>query len=46
MIGNTSPFDMTHHLAMAVPCATPDGLPVLLMLVDKHFEHAGNSKMM
>jgi len=38
MIGNTSPFDITHHPAMAVPCAMSEGLPVSLMLVGKHFD--------
>jgi len=38
MIGNTSPFDITHHPAMAIPCAMSEGLPVSLMLVGKHFD--------
>jgi amidase len=38
MIGNTSPFDITHHPAMAIPCGMSDGLPVSLMLVGKHFD--------
>jgi amidase len=38
MIGNTSPFDITHHPAMTVPCGMIDGLPVGLMLVGKHFD--------
>ena len=38
MIGNTSPFDITHHPAMAVPCGMSEGLPVSLMLVAKHFD--------
>ena len=38
MIGNTSPFDITHHPAMAVPCGMSEGLPVSLMLVGKHFD--------
>jgi len=58
MITNTAPFDITHHPAMAVPCAMSDGLPVSLMLVGKHwdeptiyraasaFEHAGDWKQM
>lgn len=37
MIGNTAPFDITHHPAMTVPCGMVDGLPVGLMLVGKHF---------
>ena len=38
MIGNTAPFDITHHPAMSLPCGMVDGLPVGLMLVGRHFE--------
>ena len=38
MIGNTAPFDITHHPAMAIPCGMADGLPVSLMLVGRHFD--------
>jgi amidase len=38
MIGNTAPFDITHHPAMTLPCGLIDGLPVGLMLVGKHFD--------
>jgi amidase len=38
MIGNTSPFDITHHPAMTLPCGMIDGLPAGLMLVGKHFD--------
>lgn len=38
MIGNTCPFDISHHPAMNVPCGMIDGLPVGLMLVAKHWE--------
>ncbi len=38
MIGNTSPFDITHHPAMTVPCGMVDGLPIGLMIVGKHFD--------
>jgi amidase len=38
MIANTSPFDISHHPAMAVPCGMSDGLPVSMMLVGKHFD--------
>src|SRR5262249_22486312 len=34
----TSPFDVTHHPAMSVPCGMVDGLPVGMMLVGKHFD--------
>jgi amidase len=38
MLGNTAPFDITHHPAMSLPCGMVDGLPVGLMLVGRHFE--------
>jgi amidase len=38
MIGNTAPFDLTHHPAMSLPCGMVDGLPIGLMLVGKHFD--------
>ncbi|MDM0069957.1 amidase [Variovorax sp. J31P207] len=38
MISNTSPFNITHHPAMTVPCGMVDGLPVGLMLIGKHFD--------
>ena len=38
MIGNTAPFDITHHPAVTVPCGLIDGLPVGLMLIGKHFD--------
>jgi amidase len=38
MIGNTSPFNLSHHPAMSVPCGRVDGLPVGLMLVGRHFD--------
>jgi amidase len=40
MIGNTAPFDITHHPAMSLPCGMVDGLPVGLMLVGRMFEEA------
>jgi amidase len=40
MLANTSPFDVTGHPAMAVPCGMSDGLPVSMMLVGKHYEEA------
>jgi amidase len=58
MIGNTSPFDISHHPAMTVPCGMIDGLPVGLMLIGEHwdeptiykaayaFEQAGDWKVM
>jgi amidase len=40
MIPNTSPFDVTGHPAMNVPCAMSSGLPVGMMLVGRHWEDA------
>ncbi len=33
MLPNTSPFDVTGHPAMSIPCGMSDGLPVGMMLV-------------
>jgi amidase len=38
MIGNTAPFDISHHPAMSIPCGMADGLPIGLMLIGKHFD--------
>jgi len=38
MLANTSPFDMTGHPAISVPCGETDDKPVGLMLVGRHFE--------
>jgi len=38
MLGNTCPFDITHHPAMTLPCGMVDGLPAALMLVGRHFD--------
>ena len=37
-IGNTCPFDVSHHPAMTVPCGMVGGLPIGLMIVGKHFD--------
>ena len=37
MIPNTSPFDVTGHPAMSLPCGKVDGLPVGLMLIGRHY---------
>jgi amidase len=36
MLPNTSPFDVTGHPAMSIPCGLSDGRPVGLMLIGKH----------
>lgn len=38
MLNNTSPFDLTGHPALSVPCGISDGLPVGLMLVGERFD--------
>ena len=38
--GNTSPFDVSHHPAMSVPCGMVDGLPIGMMLVGRHWEES------
>jgi len=40
MLYNTSPFDITHHPAMAVPCGMSKGLPVSMQLIGKHYDEA------
>jgi amidase len=40
MIGNTCPFDITHHPAMTMPCGMIDGLPAGLMLIGKHWDES------
>ena len=40
MIGNTCPFDITHHPAMTLPCGFVDGLPIGVMLIGKHYDEA------
>ncbi|MDH3732958.1 MAG: amidase [Gemmatimonadota bacterium] len=37
-LANTSPFNVSHHPAMSVPCAMRDGLPVGMMLVGRPLE--------
>ncbi len=45
MPNNTALFDMTSHPAITIPCAKCVGLPVGLMLVDRHFEDAPCSRL-
>jgi len=40
MLGNTSPFDVSGHPAMSIPCGMSDDLPVGLMLVGKYYGEA------
>ncbi|PZU21278.1 MAG: Asp-tRNA(Asn)/Glu-tRNA(Gln) amidotransferase GatCAB subunit A [Shinella sp.] len=40
MTGTTSPFDVTGHPAMSIPCGLADGLPVGLMLIGKDYAEA------
>jgi amidase len=40
MIGNTCPFDVTHHPAMSVPCGMIEGLPTALMLIGRHWDES------
>ncbi|MBL7255380.1 amidase [Paractinoplanes lichenicola] len=40
MSANTTPFNITHHPALSVPCGTAEGLPVGLQLVGRHFDEA------
>jgi amidase len=37
MLGNTSPFSVTGHPAMNVPCGMSQGLPIGMMLIGRHF---------
>ena len=37
-IGNTCPFNISHHPAMTIPCGMVEGLPIGLMLIGKHFD--------
>ena len=38
MFANTAPFNVTHHPALSLPCASTDGLPIGLMLVGRHYD--------
>ena len=40
MLANTSPFDVTGHPAMSIPCGMSDGLPVGLMLIGARWREA------
>ena len=38
MIGNTAPFDCTHHPAMSIPCGMVDALPIGAMLIGRMYD--------
>lgn len=40
MLSNTSPFNITHHPAISLPCGLSDGLPIGLQLVGKMWDEA------
>jgi amidase len=40
MLGNTAPFNISHHPALSMPCGMSDGRPVGMMLVGRFFEEA------
>jgi len=40
MAKNTSPFDVTHHPGLTVPCGEVDGAPVGMMFVGDRFDDA------
>jgi amidase len=40
MLGNTSPFDVSGHPAMSVPCGMSQGLPIGMMLVARHYNES------
>lgn len=40
MSSNTTPFNITHHPALSIPCGMLDGLPVGLQLIGRHFDEA------
>ena len=40
IIPTGSPFDVTGHPAMSVPCGLSNGLPVGMMLIAKHWNES------
>ena len=40
MLQNTSPFDITGHPAITLPCGRAEGLPIGLMLIARHFDES------
>ncbi len=39
-VANTSPFNLTHHPAISLPCGLSEGLPVGMMLVARRYDEA------
>ena len=37
-VENTSPFNLSHHPAISVPCGLANGLPVGMMLIGNHYD--------
>jgi amidase len=40
MLPNTSPFDVTGHPAMSIPCGMSDGLPIGLQLIGRRYDES------
>lgn len=40
MLGNTSPFNVTGHPALQIPCGWSNELPVGMMLIGRHYDEA------
>ena len=40
MLRNTATFDVSGHPALNVPCGMPNGLPIGMMLIGKHYDEA------
>jgi len=38
MLANTAPYDVTGMPSLTLPCGLADGLPVGLMLTERHYE--------
>ena len=37
-VDNTSPFNLTHHPAISIPCGMVDGCPIGMMLISRHYD--------
>ncbi len=40
MLPNTSPFDVSGHPAMSIPCGMSDGLPIGMQLIGRRYEES------